>query len=380
MATNLILFILNLERYLYPLALTFLEGIGNTKARQLIDQLGSAEAVFSEKSKNLALLPQVNAKILKNLNKSAALRSAELSLKLLQKTHCTIYSYLDKTYPNRMKGIGDAPLLLFGKGNMEMNVSKIIAIVGTRNMTHYGRKICAELIEGLKNINATVVSGLALGVDGEAHKNCVQHNLQTIGVLGHGLDRIYPYQHRDLAEAMMENGGVLTEFLPQTKPDREHFPMRNRIVAGMVDAIVVVESGEKGGSLITCELGNDYQKEVFAYPGDVHASFSKGCNNIIAKNKANLVTSSNDILRFMGWETSNAKQTTLNLFETLNNEQQKILNLLKEKESLSIDSLSVLSDFGVGELNNLLLQLELMGYIVSLPAKRFKLDWQKLSA
>lgn len=371
---------MNTERYLYSLALTFLNGIGNAKAKQLIEQLGSAKAVFSEKKQNLALLPQFNPAILKNLNKASALRSAEQKLSLLQNTNCTIYSHLDDDYPNKLKGINDAPLLLFGKGKMDLNVKKMVAIVGTRNMTGYGRKICAELIEGLSAVDATVVSGLALGIDGEAHKNCVQHNLQTIGVLGHGLDRIYPYEHRDLAQAMMQNGGVLTEFFPQTLPDRENFPRRNRIVAGMVDAVVVVESGEKGGSLITCELANDYQKEVFAYPGDVHANFSKGCNNIISKNKANLVTSSDDILRFMGWGVKNAKQTQLNLTEVLSPDQQKIVGMLKDKESLSIDALAVLSGYNIGTLNNLLLQLELMGFIVSLPAKRYKLDWQKLSA
>jgi DNA processing protein len=325
-------------------------------------------------------LPQFNLAILKNFNKKTALELAEKNLYFLEKNASTIYGFHDEAYPNRLKSIEDAPLLLYGKGNLQMNGSKTIAVVGTRNMTHYGRKICEELIDGIKELDITVISGLALGVDGEAHKNCLKHQLPTIGVLAHGLDRIYPREHQSLAEAMMEKGGILTEFLPHTLPDREHFPMRNRIVAGMADAVVVVESGEKGGSLITCELANDYQKEVFAYPGNVTAEFSKGCHKIIAQNKANLICSSKDVLRYMSWGKTNGKQTSLPLMDALNEIQINLLAIIKSKESISFDSLMVLSEFSVGELNNVLLQLELLGYISSLPAKRYKVNWEKLRA
>lgn len=380
MVTNLILFILTTTDHLYPLALTLLNGIGSKKAKQLIEILGSAEAVFLEKKHLLAKLPQVNPHVLKTLNRSAALAAAEEKLNLIAKYPCSIFYYQDEQYPNRLKSQDDAPLLLYGKGNLNMNVSKIVAVVGTRNMTHYGRQICEELANGLKSINATVVSGLALGVDGEIHKNCVKNDLPTIAVLGHGLDRTYPSSHRDLADAMMDQGGLLTEFIPGTLPDRENFPMRNRIVAGMVDAVIVVESGIKGGSLITCELANDYRKEVFAFPGDVFAEYSRGCNKIIANHKAHLVTSCDEILQYMEWGAPISKQSTLNLFETLDEDQQVIIDLLKDKNDLSMDALIVLTDFSVGKINNLLLQLELMGFVLSLPAKRYKIDWQKMSA
>jgi DNA processing protein len=249
-----------------------------------------------------------------------------------------------------------------------------VSIVGTRNASSYGRKICEELIHSFVGKDIVVVSGLAYGIDIYAHKLCTELGIQTIGVLGHGLDRIYPQAHTTIAQKMLENGGLLTEFLPGSKPDRENFPMRNRIVAGMCDATIVVESGERGGSLITAELANDYARDVFAFPGDITREYSKGCNYLIQKNKAHLITSSDDFFEMMDWkDTPKTENKQLQLFVDLDEQEQKIVALLKESQEVSLDVLAIKTEIPVRLISGILLGLELKGVVKALPGKRFGL-------
>jgi DNA processing protein len=257
---------------------------------------------------------------------------------------------------------------------MELNQNKVVSIVGTRNLTNYGSKILHALIDSLKNEQIQIISGLAYGVDILAHRLSLEHGLETIGVLGHGLDRIYPFKHRSTALEMMENGGLVTEFMIDTNPDRENFPMRNRIVAGMADATIVIESKIKGGSIITAELANDYSRDVFAFPGDVDRPFSEGCNDLIRKQKAHLITNGNDFLTFMNWKDSKKKQIQQKqLFHDLNHEEEKIVTLLQDEGELHADVLCVKSGITPSQINVLLFNLEMANVIQQFPGKRFKL-------
>jgi DNA processing protein len=260
---------------------------------------------------------------------------------------------------------------------MELNQNKTVSIVGTRNLTNYGSKILHELIESMKNEQIQIISGLAYGVDVLAHRLSLEYGLETIGVLGHGLDRIYPFKHRSTALEMMENGGLVTEFMINTNPDRENFPMRNRIVAGMSDATIVIESKIKGGSIITAELANDYSRDVFAFPGDVERPYSEGCNDLIRKQKAHLITSGGDFLTFMDWKESKQKKVQQKqLFHDLTSEEGKIVHLLEVESDLHADVLCMKSGITPSQMNVHLFNLEMANVIEQLPGKRFKLVYQ----
>ncbi|MDX1444558.1 DNA-processing protein DprA [Lishizhenia sp.] len=265
------------------------------------------------------------------------------------------------------------PCSFFGKGNLNFDYPKTVAIVGTRNASQYGKMLVDELIEKFAEHQIQVISGLAYGIDIHAHKQCVHYGVSTIGVLGHGLDRIYPAIHKSTAQQMQAKGGVLTEFLPGTKPDRENFPTRNRIVAGMCDATIVVESGEKGGSLITAYLANDYNRDVFAFPGDVNKTYSKGCNKLIRLQKAHLISSSDDLFYLMNWKKESGKTVQIPLFLELNDEEQNIVDLLRENNEQSIDELAYHLQQPVSKVSTTLLNLEFQGCVKSLPGKRYLL-------
>jgi DNA processing protein len=361
------------ETYRFPLALTLVDGIGSIKAKNLISYLGSPEAVFTERKAALLKVPGIGERTFSKKGLTAALEKADRTIETLNKTDHSIYYYLEDNYPRRLKQIEDNPILLFGKGNFDSNPKRSIAVVGTRNATPYGKQLCHDLVLSLKNSDVTIVSGLAHGIDGITHHYCVKEQIPTIGVLGHGLDRIYPAIHKGLAQKMLENGGLLTEFIPGTIPESQNFPMRNRIVAGMVDAVIVVESDIKGGSLITCELANDYNKDVFAFPGPIYAQYSRGCNRMIAESKAHLLTSTEHFLRFMNWDAK--KETTqLNFLNELDDEQRSIVQLLKEKGQTSIDVLSFISQIPQGKLSSILLTMEFAGFLRSLPGKMYQLS------
>lgn len=359
----------------HQVALTLLEGVGPKSAKSLMAYLGHVDTIFKGKKNLRTTIPGFSKERFRKLNTTKALLEAEKVLAFIEKHNIQTTFFLDKDFPYRLKECADSPVLLYSKGNFELNPKRTIAVVGTRNMTSYGKKLIRELISSLQSYDVQVVSGLAYGVDVYTHRCCLEFEIPTVGVLGHGLDRVYPFQHQSTAQKMIKNnGGLLTEFPNGTNPDRENFPKRNRIVAGMTDATIIIESGEKGGSLITAHLANDYSRDVFAYPGNVDSPYSKGSNSLIANDKAHLVTSSKDIIKMLEWELkTKEKPIQTNLFQQLTGDEKKIVKILKEFEKISLDVLSVKLKTPVSRLSGLLLNLELKGIVLTLPGKKYTL-------
>ena len=364
------------ENLKYQVALTLIQGVGPVLAKSLISYCGSAEAIFREKESKLLLIPDIGPKTAKAIITHDVFARAEEECQFIIKNKITPLFYLDKNYPKRLNNCHDAPLLLYFKGCAEFNSEKIVGIVGTRNATEYGKTITEELVTGLGASGVVIISGLAYGIDICAHKVAVKHNIPNIGVVGHGLDRIYPSNHRSTAEKMALNGGVLTEFPSGTNPDRENFPARNRIVAGLCDAIVVVESADKGGALITADVAMSYNRDVFAVPGNVNNIYSRGCNAIIRDNKAALVESSADVIRMMRWqEGDRPKKSSIQkkLFNDLSEDELQLVNLLEENGLVEADVFSWKLQLSPGKVASLLLQMELKGLVKALPGKQFQL-------
>jgi DNA processing protein len=361
----------------HKIALTFVKNIGPTLAKSLLAYFGSAEEIFKASPAKLIKVPGIGEKTISQLDFAEALKKAEKELIFVEKQGIEVIFYTDSKYPKRLKNCGDSPVLLYAKGNMDLNPPHIISIVGTRNATDYGRQLCKQLIEELQQYNVLIVSGLALGIDVAAHKECVRLNMPTVGVLGHGLDRLYPSQNRGTADKMLENGGLLSEYPSGTIPDRENFPQRNRIVAGIADATVVVEAGIKGGALITAEIANSYNRDVFAFPGRLGDDFSEGCNFLIRNHKAGLLTCVADLAFSLGWEkTDHAKpveQFTLPL--DLSTDERLIFDILQQhKTPLAIDDLTIKANMPMSLLAMNLLNMEMQGYISSLPGKTYKVS------
>lgn len=360
----------------HQIALTFIPGIGDVTARSLLEHFGSAEEIFKASKKTLSEVPGIRKKAVDAILKKEGFERAEKELRFIEKFKIQLLFYTDEVYPKRLKNCYDAPVLLYYKGRADLNSSKIVSIVGTRNATAYGKELTQKLVEALKPHQVIIVSGLAHGIDGIAHKACIKHEIPTIGVMGHGLDRIYPAAHRSLAEKMLDKGGLLTEFPSETNPDRENFPKRNRIVAGLADAAIIVEAGLKGGALITAELANSYNRDVFAFPGSVNDEFSAGCNYLIKTNRANLITGIKDLEYMLGWaandlETVKPKQVSLKL--NLSEDEQAVVNVLESKGTIGIDDLSLLTKLPQSRLAVTILGLEMQGIVVSLPGKVYKL-------
>lgn len=284
------------------LALHFVPGVGDYLIRQLISYCGSAENVFKTPKGRLLKIPGVGEVTAKAVLSNKAFSQAERELEKAQKSNVSILFFIDKEYPSRLKQISDAPSVLFVKGNINFENPKAVAIVGTRQATNYGKECIDHLVAQLVPHDALIISGLAYGIDIHAHKQALKHSLQTIGVMGSGIDVIYPSTHTDTAKSMLHHGGLVTENIFGAKPDAHNFPMRNRIIAGLCDALVVVEAVEKGGAMITAELANSYQKDVFAFPGIIALSHSKGCHNLIKSNKAHLLTCVQDLEYIMNWK------------------------------------------------------------------------------
>jgi len=360
----------------YQIALTLVPNIGDIHAKALINYFGDAEAVFSARKKDLEALEGIGiirANSIKNFND---FQKAEEEIAFIKKYKIATLFITDKNYPQRLLNCYDSPTLLYYKGNADLNSSKIIAIVGTRNNSEYGKSICEKLIEQLAGEDIIIISGLAFGIDSIAHKAAIKNEMKTIGVLAHGLDMVYPSQNGGLAKQMIKNGGLLTEFRSLTKPDRQNFPSRNRIVAGISDAIIVVETGIKGGSLITAELGNGYNKDVFAFPGRINDSKSEGCNFLIKNNKAALFTCANDILENMGWkkEKQISAKKQRELFIELTPDEKIVINILQQQEQVNIDELFLKSKLTSSAVAAALLMLEMQGVVTSLPGKIYKLQ------
>ncbi|MFC2114023.1 DNA-processing protein DprA [Bacteroidota bacterium] len=355
------------------IALQMVPLVGPKLAKILIAYCGGPEAVFYEKRKSLEKIPGIGRKIADSLLTFKDFERAEQEIEFTEKHNIQIRSYLGRNYPERLRHIDDAPLLLFSKGNCDLNYNRMIAIVGTRNATDYGKEMCKKLIDELKVYNPLIVSGLAFGIDHCAHKHALANELETVAVLGHGLDTIYPGQHRSIAKEISNHGCLLTEYVSGTKPDKMNFPERNRIVAGMVDGLVVVESGLKGGALITADIAFSYNREVFALPGRTSDDYSSGCNRFIKLNKAALVENANDIAYALGWDLKTAEVNVKkpSLLE-LDDAELKLVELLGQNGKVHIDQISPQAGLNNSELSYHLLDLEFRGYIKAYPGNYYK--------
>ncbi|MBP5643080.1 MAG: DNA-processing protein DprA [Bacteroidales bacterium] len=358
---------------LYEIALTLVPGIGVVNGKKLVAYCGGAEAVFCEDKNALLSISGMNDNIVKNLGSKEILLRAEQELEFIEKNEIKPLFYLDPDYPKRLQHCHDSPLMLYYKGNADLNVEKAIGVVGTRNITDYGRYAVEKIIEDLSSDNILIVSGLAYGVDAAAHKSALKYDLATVGVLGHGLQTIYPAENRKLSLKMLEKGGVLTEFISGKKPDKENFPQRNRVVAGMVDCLLVVESALKGGAMITAEIANSYDREVFALPGRIGDIYSEGCNHLIKANKANLITGAADIRYFMRWDVETkivAKQ--MRMFRDFSDEEQKVISVFNSNNIVHLDDIIVGTDLSPSKIASVLLSLEFDGVLTALPGKRYQ--------
>lgn len=365
--------ILNYSTQSYEIALTQLFGFGPVKTRQLIESVIDLKLIFSLSYTELSKRTGINKSLLQKMEREAALIWAQKVCKDIEKFGINTIFYTDARYPRRLKQCIDAPLLLYSKGDVDLNDSKYVSIVGTRDASEYGKKICNELIESFIGSNIVVVSGLAYGIDIAVHKSCLKHKIPTIGVLAHGLEIIYPSSHQKTANEMLKHGALISEFPPFTNPDRENFPMRNRIVAGMCDATIIVESKSKGGSLITAELANDYNKDVFAYPGSVFDENSEGCNNLIASNKAHLIRNGADFLLKMGWNHKVKTAAQKSIFPQLSDEEKQIIELIQANPSIHIDSIAMALKIPFSKLSVLLFQLEMNGILRPIPGNKCQL-------
>lgn len=364
------------KELLYQIALTLVPNIGDVRAKALINHFGDAAAVFHAPKKAFEAIEGIGSKAVDSILKFKDFSRAEEEMDFIKKYKIAPLFLTDKNYPRRLLNCYDSPPLLYYKGNSDLNCSKIVAIVGTRNHNEYGKNICEKLVEGLVNEDILVVSGLAFGIDSIAHKSAIKNNIKTVGVLAHGLDRVYPSQNASLAKQMVSCGGLLTEFKSNTIPDKQNFPGRNRIVAGISDATIVIESGIKGGSLITAELANGYNKDVFAFPGRAGDTKSEGCNYLIKNNKAALITSANDLLENMGWKKlqkpSPKKQREL--FIELTPDEKVVVDILQSQEQVQIDELYFKSKLSSSAVAQALLMLEMQGVVSSLPGKIYKMN------
>ncbi len=370
---------MNLDQLKFRIGLTLIHGIGNNLAKNLIAYLGNEEAVFKEKARTLAKVPGIGNTLAREItNNFHVLERAEKEIEFMNKHGVGYCYYADDNYPHRLRECFDAPLILYNRCNHDLNQGRFIGIVGTRNATEYGKENCNRLIADLKSIdNVVIMSGLAYGIDICSHKAALDNDIPTIGVIAHGLDRIYPGAHHSVARRMTEKGGLITEYLSGTNPDRQNFVQRNRIIAGMSDVVVVVESGPKGGALITAELANDYNREVLAFPGRNTDEWSKGCNSLIKRNKAMLIDSAADLVQLMGWEkTGNSKkQKQIQLFHELSVEEQKVVAMLQHNDSgLQVNEMVHISSLSYHKLSSLLLELEFKSIIKLLPGGVYKLN------
>lgn len=357
----------------HQIALTLIKNVGHVLAKSLLAAFGTAEAVFAASEEELLRVDGIGKLTAREILGTNALREAEKQLEILHKHQVQVLFYTDESYPRRLRNCYDAPVLLYYKGTADLNYPRIVSVVGTRMATPYGLMLCRELAATLQHYNVLVVSGLAYGIDVAAHRQSLQYNIPTVGVLGHGLDRLYPYQHRQTANDMLKNGGLLTEFPLYTNADKENFPRRNRIIAGLADATIVIEAAVKGGALITAEIAGSYHRDVFAFPGRATDEYSKGCNFLIKTNRAALISHPKDLAYYMGWEAAVKRETLVQtaLPVGLSAPELSIVNLLRIS-SLRIDELSIKAGIVQSKLAILLLNLEMRGLIVSLPGKVYQ--------
>lgn len=363
---------------LYQISLTLVPNIGLVQAKALAQHFGNAADIFRAKESQLMRIEGMGETRARSIRRFRDFKKAEEEIRFVEKYQVMPLFITHKNYPQRLLNCYDSPTLLYFKGNADLNASRIISIVGTRTPTAYGRQLAETFIETLSDKDTLIISGLAYGIDALAHTHALQYSLPTVGVLAHGLDQVYPPKHSGLAKEMIKaHGGLLTEFPSRTSPDRHNFPSRNRIVAGISDATIVIETGVKGGSMITAELANSYNRDVFAFPGRVTDPKSEGCNELIRNNKAVLLTKAQDLIEIMNWDMATAaKQTNLQkkIFIELNSEEKKILELFQEKNSMHIDEINFRSGLSNSVVAAAILTMELQNIIFAKPGKIYSLQ------
>jgi DNA processing protein len=360
----------------HKIALGLIPRIGDINARKLVAHIGSVEGVFTEPYRTLINIPGIGTTLAKYISERAYLEIAEKEVEYVIKNNIKTFFYLDDDYPFRLRQCEDSPVVFYFTGNCDLNASKILSVVGTRNATPRGRELCEKIISGLAHDHPDIiiVSGLAYGIDITSHKAALANNLQTIGVLGHGFNTTYPSVHRSIAKSMLKNGGLLTDFLSDALPERNNFLKRNRIIAGLSDATLVVESGIKGGALITADIAGSYNRDVFAVPGRPDDQWSAGCNSLIKSNKAALVETSDDIEQYLNWKPDKARAPVQRtLFNELNETEKLIYEKLSQEGEITIDNICQSLDIQVFKLSSILLQMEFNGLIKCYPGNLYRI-------
>ena len=357
------------------LALTLIPGIGSVLAKTLLKHCGSAEQVFNEKKSRLEKITGIGSVLASSIVKSKeAMILADKEVAFMQRQGIRTLFYTDDSFPPRLRHCNDGPVMLFVKGTSALHAPRVVSIVGTRSATDYGKKLCRQLVEAMQGKGMLIASGLAYGIDICAHKAALQHDIENVAVLGSSIDRIYPDLHASVAEKIMDNGALVSEYVSNTGPEKENFPKRNRIIAGLADAVIVVEAARKGGALITAEIANAYQRDVFAFPGDVDNKYSQGCNMLIKTNKAQLAESYNDIEYIMGWMEKAVKKKTIQfpLFTEMDADEKSVYTIICNHPSCSIDTLCMHVSMPSSKVSLILFQLEMKNLIKALPGNMYK--------
>ncbi|MBQ0088302.1 MAG: DNA-processing protein DprA [Prevotellaceae bacterium] len=368
------------ESVLYSIALTAVKGISSKTALTLYKEVkGDARKIFDNCGHLDFILPNFNKENIKTTKYDfeTALERAKQEIIFIEKHDIKTLCYYDDEYPIRMRNCcDDAPIVLYYKGNASLNAKYTISIVGTRHCTDYGKDMCRQLTEdfSIKRKETLIVSGLAYGIDINAHRGALKNGLQTVAVLAHGLDRIYPTLHRDTAKEMLHQGGLLTEYMSGTNPDKPNFLQRNRIIAAISDACIVVESAYKGGAMSTARCAMEYNHDVFAFPGRKGDEYSSGCNDLIKRNTAALITDADDVIKAMGWPKENHQEIIqTQLFAELSDEEQSVINTLKKCEGITINQLVLATGLPIFKLSAMLNKMEMLGMVISLPGSKFRL-------
>ena len=357
---------------IYQIALTLVRGIGDINGKKLVAYCGGAEAVFCESRKALLAIPGMRESIVDSIFSIEVMRRAEKEANYIEKNDIETFFFQDSAYPRRLLHCPDSPMMLYSKGFCDFNAKKVIGIVGTRNMSDYGREQTEKIVAEFKSDNVLIVSGLAYGVDTAAHRAAIVNGIDTVAVLGHGLQTIYPETNASLAKKIIHQGALVTEYISGTQPDRDNFPRRNRIVAGMTDCLIVIESALKGGALITADIAASYNRDIFAIPGRVGDIYSEGCNHIIKVNKAALVTCADDIRYAMRWDIdTNTPSKQMKLFREFNQEEQQIMDCFGDEDIIHLDKIINQTGFTSPRIASVLLSLEFDGVISALPGKRY---------
>lgn len=357
----------------FQLALVLTPLIGPIIGKTLLSYCGSIDQIFAESKKSLLKIPGVGHQIAQEINSKKAFFRAEQEFQFIEKNGIAPLFFLDANYPARLQHIPDAPILLFLRGAANLNAKRVLSIVGTRKPRPHSCHLVKQLLEEIPSSDLLIVSGLAYGVDICAHRTCIELGLPTLGVLAHGLDRIYPPEHRGIAKQMEVQGGLLSEFPSQTKPDRERFPMRNRIIAGLSDAMVVVESKRRGGSMISAYLASDYHRDVFTFPARPNDQYAAGNNLLIKTHRAQLIECAKDLMEQLSWDQAQNRSPQLSLFNQLSAREQVLCEALQKEDRLHLDQLIQVSQIPLAQVAGILLELEFKGIIRSLPGNQYAL-------